>query len=315
MKMKRRAIYYATLVLAAIASSCQNKELHDPNFVGGYKGEEVSVRINWAQGLNIPTEDGMRINLFSLTEDVSDYGKDDVSALGGEVLLQPKASYKTYAYNYTGNNVKFENEDDANLIEATSSALSRATYSRAFPEEETIDQVRGDFHVGINPSYTVLDTDQEQFIDVDPVDVIKTYTFEVRNVKGAEFISQTRGGISGFSSSYFLATGGLSSTSSTVLFSAQANGEQETITGSFRTFGRRDVINNFTIEILFPSNTPGAGIVQQTWDVTEQINDGTNFHIIIDDSGINIPDEGGEEHSDGWDVDLNDWNDVTVPLN
>jgi hypothetical protein len=257
----------------------------------------------------------MRINVFSLMADIPDYGKDDVSATGGGVQLQSGASYKTYAYNYAGNNVKFVNEDDAELIEASSSELSRATYSRAFPEEKTVDQISGDFHVGINPNYTVLDTDREQFIDVTPFNAVKTYTFEIRGVKGAQFISKTRGGISGFSASYFLATGSLSATSSTVLFSAQANGVQESITGTFRTFGRRNVTNNFTIEILYPSNTPGAGIVQKTWDVTAQIDGDTNYHIAIDDAGIDIPDEGGQGQTDGWDVDLNNWNDETVPLN
>jgi hypothetical protein len=309
------------LALGAIAASCQNKDLHDPaNVVPVPEGEGVFVRINWAPGLNVPTVDGMRINLFSLTQDVPDYGKDDVPATGSEVRLVTGASYKTYAYNYAGNNVKFVNESNADLIEATSSRLTRTTYSRAFPEEPTIDQVRGDFHVGVNPGYKVLNADGPQYIDVNPVNAVKTYTFEIRGVKGAKFISQTRGGIAGFSASYFMATGALSATPSTVLFDATANGEQNTITGSFRTFGRLDKRNNFTIEILYPSKTPGAGIVQKTWDVTGQIDNGTNYHIIIDDSEIDIPDEGGGEHGGGdqgggWDVDLNDWNDVTVPLN
>jgi hypothetical protein len=54
--------------------------------------------------------------------------------------------------------------------------------------------------------------------------------------------------------------------------------------------------------------------------VTGQIDNGTNYHIIIDDSEMEIPDEGGGdngggEQTGGWEVDLNDWNDVTVPLN
>lgn len=310
----KRTIIYAILALAVIAVSCRNKDLYDPTSLEGFN-RRVAVRINWDQGLNVPTVDGMRINLFSLSPDTPDYGKDDVWATGGEVRPQLGATYKTYAYNYAGNNVKFVNESDVDLIEAVSSLLSRATYSRAFPEEPTVDQVKGDFHVGINPGYTVLNTDEPQFIDVSPANAVKTYTFEVRGVEGAEFISQTRGGISGFSASYFLATGALSATSSTVLFNAQANGAQNTITGSFRTFGRLDETNNFTIEILYPSNTPGSGIVQKTWDVTGQIEGGTNYHIVIDDAGIEIPDEGGPGGADGWDVDLNDWNDITVPLN
>ncbi|MDR0953990.1 MAG: DUF5119 domain-containing protein [Rikenellaceae bacterium] len=311
--------YLAAAVLAAAGlASCQNKELYDLRFTDP-TAKAVTVRINWAEGLPVPTANGMRINVFSLNPDVAPhYGKDDVSAHGGLVWLRPGTTHQTFAYNYADNNLKFVNEHDPALIEAVSTELTRATYSRAFPDEQTIDQVRGDFHVGIHPGYTVLDTDQEQFFDLYPADAVKTYTFEIRGVAGAEFIASARGAISGFSASYFLATGELAAEPSTLLFNAQANGGQKTVTGSFRTFGRLDVTNNFTIEILYPSQTPGEGIVQYTWDVTGQIADGTNYHILIENDPANgipeIPDPGTVNENGGWDVKLNEWNDIAVPL-
>ena len=284
---------------------------------GMLPGVDVSVRINWQAGQTIPYINGMRINIFSLDPAAPNYGKDDVPWNGASVRLRPNVSYKTYAYNYIGNNIQFRNESDPALIEATSSSLVRATYSRAFPDEPTINSITGDMHLGVNPSYTVSphQATGDQYIDVYPESIIYTYTYEIRGITGAQFIRAARGGISGFSASYFFATGLLSTTSSTVLFdNASVNVANGTITGSFKTFGRLNTTNNFTVEILFPSNTPGSGIVQETWDVTVQINNGTNFHIVIDNSGIVIPDEGGED-AGGWQVDLNDWNTVNVPLN
>jgi hypothetical protein len=85
------------------------------------------------------------------------------------------------------------------------------------------------------------------------------------------------------------------------------------IVGSFRTFGRLDAENNFTIEILYPSNT--SGILQYTWDVTGQIDQAGHFDIVIENpEKIVIPDEGGESAS-GWIVDVDKWEDETVPLN
>lgn len=307
----RKTIIYAVL-LAVATVSCQNKELHDRTDMSGVN---VTVRINWETGLTIPYTDGMRINLFSLTQGVANYGRADVTWSGGRVRLQEGASYITYAYNYVGNNVLFRNETDPAKIEAASPALSRATYSRVFPDEPTISGISGDMHLGVNSSYTVLATAGQQFIDVYPRDIVVTYTYEIRGITGAQFIRAARGGVSGFSASRFLATGALSETPSTLLFeNSQVNAGAGTITGSFRTFGRLDTDNNFTIEILYPSNTPGGGIMQQTWNVTPQIGNDTNFHILIDNSGIDIPDEGGDD-ADGWDVDLKDWNDVNVPLN
>lgn len=306
----RKTILYA--LLAAAAVSCRNKELYDRNDPAMI---DVAVRINWTAGLSVPYTNGMRINLFSLTGGVADYGRADVRWGGGTVRLRREASYIACTYNYVGNNVQFRNETHPALIEAASPALSRATYSRAFPDEPTVGGITGDMHLGVNPSYTVSATAGQQYIDVYPENIAVSYTYEIRGITGGAFIRAARGGISGFSASRFLATGSLSATPSTLLFeNSTVNPSAGTITGTFRTFGRLDTDNNFTIEILYPSNTPGGGIMQRTWNVTPQIAGGTNFHIVIDPSGIDIPDEGGED-ADGWAVDLNDWNNITVPLN
>lgn len=305
----KKTIY--AIVLAVMAVSCQNKDLFDPND----DRLDIKVRINWEDGLTIPYDNGVRVNLFSLTSGVADYGRADMPWNGGAVQLRPEASYITYVYSYVGNNVQFRNETDPLLIEATSPGQSRATYSRTYPSESTISSISGDMHLGVNPLYTVLWTSETQYIDVYPENIVVTYTYEVRGITGAQFISSARGGVSGFSASHFLASGTLSANPSTILFeNAKVDAKAGTITGSFRTFGRLDCENNFTIEILFPSSTPGSGIIQQTWDVTSQIDNGTNFHIVIHNLGLEIPDEGGED-AGGWEVDLNDWNDVSVPLN
>ncbi|MFV0328027.1 MAG: hypothetical protein ACK5LF_27265, partial [Bacteroides xylanisolvens] len=132
-------------------------------------------------------------------------------------------------------------------------------------------------------------------------------------VSGTKFISATRGAISGMSNSYYLNSGTLSTTVSTLLFNATADVSGSMITGSFRTFGRIDnTTNNFTIEVLYPSST--GGILQKTWDVTDQISNGTNFHIIIEDSGIDVPDEGGGGTGGGFEADVEEWEDEVIEL-
>jgi hypothetical protein len=189
--------------------------------------------------------------------------------------------------------------------------MVRSTYSRAFPDEPTISGVQGDMHVGVNSLYEVSPGDDERVIVVNPENVVTDYTYEVRGITGAEFIRGARGGISGFSASWFMARDNhLSDTPSTVLFDGAVNTGAGTITGSFRTFGRLGTANNFTIEILYPSQTPGSGILQQTWEVTAQI-EGGGTHIVIEDAGIVIPDEGGDD-AGGWDIDLIAWEDEEV---
>ena len=309
------------IVFTAAGVSCQNKLLSDGGCGGGIDPNltDVTVRINWTAGQNIPTVYGMRINLFSLDGGV-DYGRDDVPCYGGVVKLPFETQWLTYAYNYVGNNVQFRNEADKDIIEgtsaplvrATAAELVRATYSRAYPNEPTINQIVGDLYVGINQSYTVQRTADPQYIDVYPQDVVDTYIFEIRNIEGAEFISATRGAMSGMSASYFLATGALSTTPATVLFDATTNPTQGTITGQFRTFGSIQPTNDFTVEILFPSST--NGIMQKTWNgVVPEFLGNRTYRIILDGTGIVVPDEGGPLTGQ-WDVDVKDWNNVTVPL-
>ncbi|MDL2320496.1 DUF5119 domain-containing protein [Alistipes sp. OttesenSCG-928-B03] len=302
----KRLLLLLTLGLTVV--SCQNKELGEiplDNTVA------VHVRINWQPGQTVPVNDGMRINLFSLSEGVGHYGMEDVDCKGAQVNLKCGTSHRTFAYSFRGNNIYFRNQLDQTLIEAYCAPMSRATYSRAFPNQTTISDAEGNFYVGKHHEYTVLETLDEQFIEVYPENKLYTYTFEVRNVQGAEFIHQTRGAISGMSGSYFLGTGALSTSPSTVLFNATVDVNNSKITGSFRTFGRLGDDNEFTIEVIYPSNT--NGIIQKTWNVTSQIDNGTNFHIVIDDSGLVIPDEGGGLNS-GWTVILDDWNEETIQL-
>lgn len=289
------------------ATACQNKELGEL----GYRSTSVQVRINWEVGQPVITGNGMRINLFSTDENVPHYGMADIPHTGAKVLLRDGTSYSSYAYTYQGNNIYFRNQQDPDLIEAYSTPMTRATYSSAYPEETTISEVSGEFYVGENVRYAVIPELGEQYIDLYPVNKLYTYTFEVRNVKGAAFISAVRGAISGMSSSYFLATHLLNNSPFTLLFNASVEVSTERIIGSFHTFGRLDATNRFSIEILYPSDT--EGIVLYTWDVTAQIKDGLNYHIVIDDSGIIVPDEGGEGASN-WNVSVDKWEDVTVPL-
>lgn len=297
-------------VLAVLLTACQNKELGE--FGYGVTGvTSVDVRINWEPGQPSVTANGMRISLFSLDADIPHYGLADVLYTGAPALLRDYASYRTFAYTYQGNNIYFRNQLNPERVEAYCSPTTRATYSRSYPEETTIVDASGEFYVGEHAGYTVLPRVEGQSIDVYPVNKLCTYTFEVRDVEGAEFISDTRGAISGMSSSFFLGTNSLSDSPSTVLFNAVKDVSGKRITGSFRTFGRLNATNNFTIEILYPSNT--GGIAQYSWDVTTQINNGTNYHIVIDNSGVVVPDEGGADASI-WQITVDDWKDVTVEL-
>lgn len=298
--MKKTLIQLTALILLA---SCADNELcyHEHPH-----GRTVNVVNHWKPTQTKPGK-GMRLNLFPLNN-CPNYGIDDLGVDGGTVKLAHNSQYKGLSYDYFDcDGVAFRNETSAQLIEAYTPPLVRATYSRAFPDENTVSEPKS-LHMHMIESFSVTRGEDPLTIDFYPEDVVKTYTFEVTRVRGAAYITDTRGALSGISPSYFLTTGALSDQSATVLFSATKDDEGDRITGSFRTFGPINATKTFTIEILYPSST--NGIIQKSWDVTAQVQAGN--HIVVDADIDIIPDKTGG--GGGFEADVNEWNNITVPI-
>lgn len=305
-----RALAGIAVVLAATA--CQNKELD--RLLEEEKTGNVYIRINWSDEQTPPTSYGMRINLFGL-DGSSHYGIDDVPYSGSYINLAVGSTHRTLTYSYYGNNINFSNQSDPTLVEAYGPTTSRPTYTALYPGETTIGEPTGYLYVGENPRYTVLETDEDQYIDLWPADRLYTYTFEVRGVQGVNYISSTRGELSNMANAYFIGAAQRGTTPHTICFSASVDKPTNRIIGSFRTFGRINATNNFTIEVEYPASIT-SGLIQRTWDVTTQIDNETNYHIIIDNSEIEVPNEPTDpgKGGGGWDVDVDDWKEVVVPL-
>lgn len=299
------------IISALCMISCKNKNLYYGDNIPANR-QPVKVLIHWNEEDVRPTQ-GMRVNLFSLNE-MTAYGIDDLACEGGMLNLRHGSCHMTLCYNYHGNNIYFRNEGICDQIEAYCNAMVRATYSKTFPDESTVAEPDALFYVGKNEVFDAYESDEHLVLDLYPQNVMRIYTFEVRGVTGAKFISATRGAISGMSNSFYLNSGTLSTASSTLLFNASVDVSGGRIIGSFRTFGRiDDSANNFTIEVLYPSSD--GGIMQHTWDVTSQISDGINYHIVIDNSGIDVPDEGEKPGGGGgFEADVEEWENEVIEL-
>jgi hypothetical protein len=74
--------------------------------------------------------------------------------------------------------------------------------------------------------------------------------------------------------------------------------------------------NWFNIEILYPSK---EGVLSKSWEVTEKLDEAENngtYHFEIEDADITIvPDStGGSSGGGGFNADLNEWKDESVPV-
>jgi hypothetical protein len=302
-------------IISAIAFlplfSCENKEL----YYGPREGQEVAIVIHWDDNQLKPAQ-GMRVNIFSLN-DSPHYGISDMSSTGGKVKLGYNTSHLALCYDYFESaNIYFRNETHSERIEACCASWVRASYTRAFPDENTVAEP-GVFFVDKVSPFEVTRSDTVLVLHFYPQNVSKTYTFRIHGVKGAEYITSTRGAVSGMSASYFPATETLAPTPSTLLFDARADGENDCIEGSFRTFGRVGDNNWFNMEILYPST---EGVLSKSWEVTEKLDEAENsgtYHFEIEDADITIvPDStgGGGSGGGGFNADLNEWKDESVPV-
>lgn len=321
--MAQKYIYKVLLpvVWGVLSTSCTNKDLWWGGDIGAAR-QEVAVRFEWTDAPGTTPQGTMRTNLFSRTSAFASYGVSDFSAAdGGSMYLPVGASYSSVAYSYNSDaKVYFRNENDSSGIEAYTATMSRTTYTRLFPEERTAASFDNttDFYIGWLPRFDVEQRDVAATMLFAQRDVLHTCYFEVRNITGAEFITDTRGALSGMSASYYLMRRELSPTPTTLFFSSQLDAAGGRIYGMFSTFGRLTTQNGFTIEILFPSNT--NGILQRTWDVTEQMlqpDVNGDYHIVVDGADIVIPDEdlGSGVGGGGFETDVNEWKEETITLN
>lgn len=307
--MKRLLTLLATvgiLVLVMIlVASCQHKDL----YFGDHQ-QLVDVNIHWPDGVT-PAPKGMRVEFYALNDRSPEIGTEDfASPYGGKLRMLPQSEYHVICYDYLGSEInKIRNSRDYDNIQVYTNGYGRASYSRAFPDEVLVTQP-DHFYMSRVSNYIV---DHPWRIDLYTSDRTETYTFEIRNVRGARFVTSLAGACSGLSASYLLGQEKIVGDLSTVVFGADRDDINDKIVGSFRTFGHCDdasVSNHFTIEIRYPSGDPDNGYRMRTWDVTDQMHNGT-YHIILDWDIDVIPT--GEAGS-GFDVNVLPWDEVWIPL-
>lgn len=299
--MKRMLLLIITILL----SSCQHKDL----YFGDHQ-HLVDVIIHWPDEAT-PSPKGMRIEFFDKTPESPFIGTEDfASPYGGQIDMLPDAMYDAICYDYLGSEInKIRRNRDYRGIQVYTNEYSRASYTRANPDERTIAMPDNFYMCKVENNRVA----EPWRIDFYLTNKAETYTFEIRKVRGARFITSLAGACSGVSGSYSLSQEQIVGDWSTVLFGAGTDNDTERIVGSFRTFGHCDdasVRNYFTMELRYPSGNPNNGYRMQTWDVTDQMHNGT--HYIIIDWDIQIIPTG--RNSSGFDVEVRPWDELWIPL-
>jgi hypothetical protein len=289
---------------------------------------------------------GMVAHLFA--DGSPQYKRADLPVDGGQMYIPREIPYIPLCYDYYGNEyIHFRNDDYLDSFEAYSvpatglynsygpnSASIRAATGEA--EEKTISEPYPyNFFTAHNDTLftALLVSEQTQYLHFYPENVLREFTFLIRDVEGVENISSASGAISAMSSTYRMSDGVKGVDPATVLFGSRkgrVTWAGDSITGIFCTFGPADIerlSNRLSVGII----SSAGGYYSGTWEETvrEQIagalgENGTweeqlawrlqneGYDIVLQNGGrLVIPDE----PEDGtFIVDVNDFDNVIVPL-
>jgi hypothetical protein len=301
--------FLLTLSLLFALFSCENRDL----YYGGEEDQSVQIKLHWGEETSIPGS--MRIHLFEIKGERTAYYQavDINSASDNKIKLPVPSTYKVLCYDYfDSENILFRNEEDPELIEASCVPEVRVG-TRVYSSTEATVSNPDRLFVSRIDRFDVIPSDSDLVMDFYPKNVLYTYTFRITGVIGVKNIEVSRGGISGMSASYFLATGKLSETPSTILFQVHRDIANNILTGSFQTFGRNIDTNYLSIELY---NSDGKEFSKQ-WDVRQKLIDSEidgTYHIEIGNAGIEVtPGETPVPNpGSGFVVDVDGWKDQTI---
>lgn len=319
------------LLAALVVASCQHKDLSEENPCGP-GNTPVKVIVDW--GVSQAQPRMMRINLFSQTSGITDYGRDEVSTSGVKTIyLEESASYRPYCYDYEASGIYFHNEQNVELFEAYFPSMSRSTYDTyASPvKNEATYSAPADKEFYVHAWDTTFDVEpksqQEQLLVFEPKNILRQFTFRVNNILGQENIKDVRGAASGMTAEFIFYTNKHTDIRSTMLFGSVKVGYDAEkgygyLEGEFYTFGPVEPYENwFTIEVF----STASKYYNTSWNVSLQIEESMDnrnaklardgYDILIKNNpNTDLPkiDPGESNGGGGFDIGVSDWDDEVI---
>ena len=328
--MKSRIQIMVCGLLSMILFSCEHKDLcyHHPHVA------VVKLEFDWK---NAPQANPEGMCVFFYPEEGGEPVRFDFTGkTGGEIDIKV-GRYKVLCYNNDTEAVQFRGMEDFNAHEGYTrdgnvvesiygNAAHYAPPAKGAEDERVV--ICPDMMWGCNAlnveiteaglSYECVpfeDKDKtewmestEHIITLYPAELICTYTYEVRNVKNMEYMTQACGSLSGMAPSIRLADEELGKECVTVPFETNLHPENSTMTGMFYTFGHHEENMEPHMMALYVWYSNKEKFYT-TFDVTDQVHsapDKRHVHIIIDNAEFPepLPEDGG------FDVEVDDWQEV-----
>lgn len=337
--MKNGLLNMLVCVLAATLCSCNHKELcyHHPHMAS------VRLEFDWRDAPDADPE-GMCVFFYPVEDEVAPMRRFDFNGKsGGQIDIQV-GKYRVLCHNNDTETVLMRGTEDFYTHEAFtrngdifeniygSSARSSAPRAAGAEDERVVlepDMLWGCVALDVEItetgiSYVSVHGDEssvkqsfstEMVITLYPHEQICTYTYEIRNVKGLDRVSQMCGSLTGMAPSMLFHDESLGQECVTLPFDAHA-GDATTIVGKFLTFGHNETNEAPHRMLLYVWMDNGEkycyGTEGERFNVTGQVHsasDKRHVHIVIDGLDLPKPIGGGE-----LDTSVDDWHEINEDI-
>lgn len=316
-------------IVAMVLSSCDHKDLcyvHPHN-------TKLNVVYDWSIAPDASPA-GMCVFFYSVDEPGRYHRFDFPNITGGEIEL-PAGKYTLITYNNDTEAVQFSGTQSfethkaftrtGDLLEpmygngVTSSARTNnnervvitpdGLWGCTATEVNITEHGVSYIHESSGSRADTYDNNGDQTITLQPHDMLCHYSYEVRNVKNAKHISRISGALSGMSGAMTFSGERLDTESITLPVAAHVNGDANTVTGQFLTFGHNEnntAPHKMSFYVEMGDGSKYSFTDAPNLDVTQQVNsapDRRNVHIIIDGLDLPTPIENGN----GYKPSVDDW--------
>lgn len=330
----RLKLYPLLMIIALAVMSCDHKELCY------YDEQKCKIRVeyDWSEAPEA-RPGGMCVFFYSLDIAGAYYRFDFDNREGGEIEI-PAGRYVLITYNNDTEAVRFSGTDTyaGHRAYTRYGDLLEPLYGNGVTSTTGTDNgervcITPDGLWGCHASdvvinehgveYTLRPYDEKtraceeceervygnQVITLYPHDMLCHYSYEVRNVDNAQYISKISGALSGMSGAMNMWDESLDAENVTLPFGGKANGDTKKVTGQFLTFGHSTdsaVSHKMTFFVVMNDGSKYRIDNADNLDVTTQVDnapDKRHVHIIIDK--LTLPDP--KEENGDWDATVDDW--------
>ncbi len=285
---------------------------------------DIDIDIEIKKDLDIPVEDSIHVPehnkvLFYSPSSETLLHTEFVDSTGGNISTPP-GTYKMLVYSFGTEYIQIRGEGSIETIEAFTSDITATkssllkSFTRADEEEPAGPIIYPPDHLLVASEEVVIhDYTQKSYtatIHAVAHTIVETYSFEVNNIKGSEYIESCEAFVTNQARSSFFGRGVLSTEPATLSFPVGINHKMGILYTTFNSFGKLPGESRSYLHILIRDT--GGGEHRVTTDITDQFEDG-NHKIVIKDP-IVIPKP--ESHGGGIAPSVNPWDEENqdVPI-